>query len=177
MFDNPYFHVVISSAAVYLFITVAIRIFGKKELAQLSVLDLVFVLLISNAVQNAMVGSDTTLQGGLLAAGTLFLLNYAFKHLLYRSGKLTRLLEGEPVILVSEGKVNDKNLRAVQITTNELLEVIREHGVESILDVNLAILEVDGNISIISHDFKKRSVKSVGKRNVRKILGAAKKNQ
>lgn len=169
MFNNPYLHVVISSAAVYIFITVSLRIFGKKELAQLSVLDLVFVLLISNAVQNAMVGSDVSLQGGLLAAGTLFLLNFAFKHLLYRSGKLTRLFEGEPVILVSEGKVNDKNLREMQISTNELLEAIREHGVQGIHDVNLAILEVDGHISILSHDYTKRSLKRVAKKDTSKV--------
>ena len=177
MFNNPYLHVIISTAVIYIFITVAIRIFGKKELAQLSVLDLVFVLLISNAVQNAMVGSDTTLQGGILAAITLFLLNYAFKHLLFRSQRLTKLMEGEPLILVSEGKVNDKNLRDMQITTDELLEAIREHGVKGIHEVNLAILEVDGNISILSNDFSKRSVKSVGKKNIRKNLGAARKNQ
>jgi len=168
MFSNPYLHVIISSAVVYLFITLAIRIFGKKELAQLSVLDLVFILLISNAVQNAMVGSDTSLPGGLIAAGTLFLLNFVFKYLLYRSRKLTRLLEGDPVILVSEGKVKDQNLRKLQITTDELLEAIREHGVQSIQDVNLAILEVDGNISILSHNFTKRSLRRVGKLKIKK---------
>jgi uncharacterized membrane protein YcaP (DUF421 family) len=168
MFSNPYLHVIASSAVVYIFITLAIRIFGKKELAQLSVLDLVFILLISNAVQNAMVGSDTSLQGGLIAAGTLFLLNFVFKYLLYRSRKLTRLLEGDPVILVSEGKVKDQNLRKLQITTDELLEAIREHGVQSIQDVNLAILEVDGNISILSHNFTKRSLRRVGKLKIKK---------
>jgi uncharacterized membrane protein YcaP (DUF421 family) len=168
MFSNPYLHVIVSSAVVYLFITLAIRVFGKKELAQLSVLDLVFILLISNAVQNAMVGSDTSLSGGLIAAGTLFLLNFIFKYLLYRSRKLTRLLEGDPVILVSEGSINDQNLRKLRITTDELLEAIREHGVQSIQDVNLAILEVDGNISILSHNFSKRSIRRVGKLKIKR---------
>lgn len=160
MFNNPYVHIIVSSSVIYLFITLAIRIFGKKELAQLSVLDLVFVLLISNAVQNAMVGSDASLLGGLIAAITLFVMNYVFKYLLYRSGLLSHLLEGEPVILVSNGKVNEKNLRKSQITVNELLESIHEHGVKSIHDVNLAIFEVDGNISILSKDFSKRTVHS-----------------
>jgi uncharacterized membrane protein YcaP (DUF421 family) len=168
MFFNSYLHVIVSSAVVYIFITLSIRIFGKKELAQLSVLDLVFILLISNAVQNAMVGSDTSLPGGLIAAGTLFLLNYIFKYLLYRSGKLTRIIEGEPVILVSEGKINDKNLRRLRITTDELLEAIREHGVQGIHDVNLAILEVDGNISILSHNFTKRSIRRVGRLKIKR---------
>ncbi len=164
MFSNPYLNVVFSSSVVYIFITIAIRIFGKKELAQLSVLDIVFVLLISNAVQNAMVGSDTSLQGGLLAACTLFILNFTFKYVLFRSKKLTHLMEGEPVILVSDGKINDSNLRKMQITTDELLESVHEHGVHSIKDVNLAILEVDGNISILSNDFQKRSLNKVIKK-------------
>jgi uncharacterized membrane protein YcaP (DUF421 family) len=153
-----------SSAAVYIFISIAFRIFGKKELAQLSVLDIVFVLLISNAVQNAMVGSDTSLLGGIVAAATLFLLNYLFKFLLYRFKGFSHLVEGEPVILVVEGKVKDRNLRKMEISTDELLEAVHEHGVHSIRDVNLAILEVDGNISILSDDFKKRSVSKVVKK-------------
>jgi uncharacterized membrane protein YcaP (DUF421 family) len=164
MYNNPYLHVVISSAVVYIFITVAIRLFGKKELAQLSVLDIVFVLLLSNSVQNAMVGTDTSLLGGIIAAGTLFVLNYLFKYLLFRSKGFSHLLEGEPVILVVDGKVKDRNLRKMEISTDELIEAVHEHGVMSIRDVNLAMLEVDGNISIMSNDFKKRSVKKVVKR-------------
>lgn len=161
MISNPYLNVIVSSLVVYLFIALGIRIFGKKELAQLSVVDLVFVLLISNAVQNAMVGSDTSLAGGLLAALTLFTVNYVFMQLRFRFKGLTHLLEGDPVVLVSEGKVNDKNMRNVQITTDELLEAVHEHGVSSIREVNLAILEVDGKISIISNDYTKRSLKIV----------------
>jgi uncharacterized membrane protein YcaP (DUF421 family) len=168
MFSNSYLNVMASSAIVYVFIIIAIRVFGKKELAQLSVLDLVFVLLISNAVQNAMVGSDTSLSGGLVAAFTLFFLNFVFKYLLYRSEKFTRILEGEPVILVSEGKVNDKNLRKLRITTNELLEAIREHGVAGVHEVDLAIMEVDGNISILSHNFTKRSIRRVGRLKIKR---------
>lgn len=164
MFANPYFNVILSTATIYIFITVAFRIFGKKELAQLSVLDIVFVLLISNAVQNAMVGSDTSLLGGLIAACTLFILNYIFKYLLYRFRKFSHLIEGEPVILVLDGKVKDRNLRKMEISTDELIEAIHEHGVKSIRDVNIAILEVDGNISIMSDDFKKRSINKVVKK-------------
>jgi len=159
MFKDPFINIFVSTTVIYLFITIALRFFGKKELSQLSVLDLVFVLLISNAVQNAMVGSDTSLWGGLTAALTLFLLNYLFKYLLFRSEKLTRILEGEPVILISEGKVLDKNLRKLEITYNELMEAIREHGIADIQDVNLAMFEVDGNISILSDNFKKRTLK------------------
>ncbi len=164
MFSNSYLNVIISSATIYIFITVSFRIFGKKELAQLSVLDIVFVLLISNAVQNAMVGSDTSLIGGIVAAGTLFLLNYFFKYLLYRFKAFSKFVEGEPLILVVEGKVKDKNMRKAGISTDELIEAVHEHGVQSIRDVNLAIFEVDGNISVMSDDYTRRSVNKVVKK-------------
>src|ERR1700733_12115870 len=95
--QNNYVQVILRSVAVYLFIVVAIRIFGKKELAQLSVIDLVFILLISNAVQNAMVGADTTLRGGLVAAGALFITNFILKRLLYKNKKLNEFVEGKAV--------------------------------------------------------------------------------
>ena len=163
MFSNSYLNIILSSSIVYIFIIVGLRIFGKKELAQLSVVDLVFVMLISNAVQNAMVGSDSSLLGGLVAAITLFSLNYLFKFFRFRSNKFAKLIEGEPVILVLHGKVKDAHLRRVEITIDELLEAIHEHGVSNIKEVNLAILEVDGNISILSEGYKKHSIRSISK--------------
>jgi uncharacterized membrane protein YcaP (DUF421 family) len=79
-----YPNIILRAVSVYLFMIIAIRIFGKKELAQLSVIDLVFILLISNAVQNAMIGPDTSLDGGMVAAGSLFLANYTLKRVLYK---------------------------------------------------------------------------------------------
>lgn len=84
VFENEYIRIIISSGVIYLFIIAAIRLFGKKQISQLSVIDLVFILLISNSVQNAMVGSNSTLTGGLVAAGSLFIMNFIFKQLLYR---------------------------------------------------------------------------------------------
>jgi len=161
MFANPYLNILASTSIIYIFITIAIRIFGKKELSQLSVMDLVFVMLISNGVQNAMVGSDSSLLGGIVAASTLFVINYIFKYLIFRSKSLARLIEGEPIILVSNGKVHDNNLKKLQLTLDELLESIREHGISDIKEINLAIFEVDGNISVLSNDFKNRSVKTM----------------
>lgn len=94
------------SVAVYLFMIIAIRVFGKKELSQLSITDLVLILLISNAVQNAMVGPDTSLWGGLIAAASLFIINYLFKLLLYNSKLFSQLVEGDSSMLVYKGKVN-----------------------------------------------------------------------
>lgn len=158
-FISDYWPIVFSSAAVYFFIVAAIRIFGKKEFAQLSVSDLVFVLLISNAVQNAMVGANTSLTGGLVAATTLFTINAAIKYLSYRFPGLRSIISGEPRILIYHGKVNESNLRSEHISINELLEAVHEHGSASIRDVDLAVLETDGNISVLSGDYKRRSVK------------------
>jgi uncharacterized membrane protein YcaP (DUF421 family) len=154
--------IVVSSVTVYLFIIVALRLFGKKELAQLSVVDLVFILLISNSVQNAMVGANTTLAGGLVAAASLFLVNYLFKFVLYRSPLASRIVQGQPSMLIYGGRMNVKNMAKNRITKAELEETVREHGVRSVRDVNLAVLEVDGNISVLSNDFRKRSVRKLG---------------
>ncbi len=97
---SSYLQIIVSSLAVYLFIIVAIRLFGKKELGQLSVVDLVFILLISNSVQNAMVGTDSSLAGGLVAAGSLFAANSLFKFVLFRFPKIGRMIQGEPSILI-----------------------------------------------------------------------------
>ena len=118
------------SSLIYVFIVGAIRLFGKKELAQLSVIDLVFILLISNAVQNAMVGNDNSLMGGIAAALGLFIVNYIFKVISFRSSAFSKALQGEAIMLVYEGKMLDKNLEKAMITQEEVNAAIREHGVE-----------------------------------------------
>ncbi|MGA2668534.1 MAG: YetF domain-containing protein [Ignavibacteria bacterium] len=159
--------IIIRSVIVYLFIVVAIRLFGKKEIAQLSVVDLVFILLISNAVQNAMVGPSTSLYGGLVAAFALFVVNFIFKNLLFRSKKFTDILEGHATMLVYRGKVVQKNLESSKISMEELESAVREHGVMSIGDVDLAVLEIDGNISVLSEDFRRKTTR---RRKAHKVL-------
>ena len=124
-----YLYIILSSTCVYLFIVIAIRLVGKTEIAQLSVADLVFIMLLSNAVQNAMVGSDTSLLGGLVAAATLFAVNAVFKECMYRLPWFGKVMQGDSLMLVYQGKVNDANMRKARLTTNELFEAIREHGV------------------------------------------------
>jgi len=164
-FSEGYLKIALSSLAVYLFIIVAIRLFGKKELAQLSVIDLVFILLISNSVQNAMVGSDSSLSGGLVAASTLFAANYLFKYLLYRFPRFSSIVQGTDLMLIYKGQLHEANLAKARITREELLEAVREHGVSEIREVDLAVLEVDGNISIISSEYKHRTVRKRKGRN------------
>ncbi len=156
---NDYLSIVISSVAVYFFIILAIRLFGKKELSQLSVIDLVFILLISNAVQNAMVGNNTSLWGGLVAASALFIVNFLMKQVIYRFPSLGKFIQGEAIMLVYKGKLKIDNMHHTRITYDELMEAVREHGVASISEVDLAILEVDGNISILSSDFHRKTIR------------------
>ncbi len=147
---NPYLEIVLRALAVYVFILVAIRLMGKKELSQLSVVDLVLIMLVSNAVQNAMVGADVSLLGGLIAAAVLFALDFAIKEITYRNKRLKEMVEGHSVLLIYKGVVKEDNLKHEKITMMELDAVVREHGVSSISDVELCVLETDGTISVIS---------------------------
>jgi uncharacterized membrane protein YcaP (DUF421 family) len=167
LFSNNYIRIIGSTLAVYLFIIIALRIFGKKELAQLSVVDLVFILLISNAVQNAMVGPDATLLGGLVAASTLFLVNYLLKYLQYRFPHFSKAVQGDATMLVYQGKIIESHMKKAKISTDELMEAVREHGVKSVREVDLAIMEVDGSISVLSDKYQKKTVK---KRKAQKTL-------
>lgn len=147
---NPYLDIVIRSAAVYLFMVIALRIFGKKELSQLNTADVILILLISNSVQNAMVGNNTTLWGGLVAATILFAINFILKKLIYRYKNFSNFMLEKPEILIHNGTLDFKNLSKLDITSDELKEAMREHGIKYFKDVKLAMLEIDGNISIIS---------------------------
>jgi len=165
--QNNYIRIIFSSVCVYFFIILAIRLFGKKELAQLSVYDLVFILLISNAVQNAMVGPDSTLTGGLVAAGSLFVINYILKQLQLRYPKFGKAIQGDAIMLVFQGKILSSHMKNAGITEDELMEVIREHGVASVSKVDLAVLEVDGNISVLSTELRKKTTR---RRKAHKII-------
>src|SRR3990167_2748618 len=121
------FFIILNSLIVYLFIITAIRIFGKREISQLSVVDLVFILLISNAVQNAMVGGNIDyLIGGLIAAGTLFIANYFLGEIFFRSKTISKLVQGEPLMLIYNGKPNIDHLKKAKISEDELEAAIRE---------------------------------------------------
>ena len=158
---------ILATALVYFFLILAFKIFGKKELSQLSVIDLVFILLISNAVQNAMVNGDWhSFVMGILAATTLFVLNYLFKRLQYKSYWFRKIMGDTATTLIKDGKKQVDNLKKEEVTEDELRAVIREHGVEDIKDVKLAVLEADGNISVVSFDHDKTTIVSRRKRKV-----------
>lgn len=153
----PYLDIILRSVAVYFFMTIALRLFGKKELSQLNTADIILILLISNSVQNAMVGPDTSLSGGLIAALALFIINYIIKKLTHKYKALNDILLDKPEILIHNGILDFKALSKLDISHDELKEAAREHGLEHLTDVKLAMLEIDGTISIISQD--KKSIK------------------
>ena len=146
---NTFLDIVLRSAVVYVVILLGLRLIGKKHVAQLSTIDLVLILLISNSVQNAMVGNDSSLLGGIVAASTLLVLNLILTRVFFRYKKAEELLEGVPTLLIHAGSVIESHLQAESITREELERAIREHGIESIADVKTAIMESDGTISVI----------------------------
>jgi uncharacterized membrane protein YcaP (DUF421 family) len=157
LINNNYIHIIVCTVAVYFFLILAIRLFGKKELAQLSVFDLVFILLISNVVQNAMTGPDTSLSGGIVGAASLFVVNYLLKFLEFRYPIFGKAIQGDALILIFKGKINNDNLRKAKISMDEMMETVREHGVTTIEEVDLAVLEVDGNISVLSNQYNRKT--------------------
>jgi uncharacterized membrane protein YcaP (DUF421 family) len=148
---------------------IALRIFGKKELSQLNTADVILILLISNSVQNAMVGADTSLYGGIIAAFSLFLINFIFKKVMLKSKFIKELVQDKPEVLIHNGKIEFKTLARLGITSEELEEAMREHGIEYYKDVKLAMFEIDGNISIISGNENLKQTHH--KRKIHKTLG------
>jgi uncharacterized membrane protein YcaP (DUF421 family) len=141
--------VVLRTAIVYLFLIAAIRISGKREVGQMSVLELIVVLLISDAVQNSMIGENSSIWGGLVAVTTLLALDLGLKALAGRSKRLRTAIEGEPRLLVRDGRLLDKALRQEGLERDDVRAAVRAHGLTRIEEVRLAVLETDGTISII----------------------------
>jgi len=140
------------SVAVYLAVVIALRLAGKRHVGQLSIVDFVLVLLVSNAVQNAMVGSDTSLAGGLVAALTLIAVNWVLTRVALKSVRLGSAIEGEPTLLVRNGQVLDQHLLREGIRPQELEAAIREHGFEDFRKCRSVIEEIDGSISVVPYD-------------------------
>ena len=137
------------TAAAYVFVVAGMRLLGTRQLGRLNAYDFVLVVVIANSVQNAMVGGDNTLVGGLTSAVTLLVLNYAFTWLLDRFPRLQKRLVGEPVILVNDGRPDAQRMQREGVTRDELMAALREHGVLSLDEVRLAVLEIDGDISVV----------------------------
>jgi len=147
--DIPVWEKILRSGVVYFFILVAFRFTGKRQVGQLSLFDLVVLLIISNVVQNAVIGNDNSLGGGMIGAVTILALNWLVVEVSYRFKPARRLLEGEPTLLIHNGKLLQANLKRERITMEDLQAALRRNGGESLDRVRYAILEENGQISVV----------------------------
>jgi uncharacterized membrane protein YcaP (DUF421 family) len=137
---------------VYTFLVVGLRVFGKRELAQINTFDLIVLLTLSNTVQNAIIGDDNTVTGGVIGATSLLALNYLVVRFLFRRAKLDRFLEGAPVALIEDGKVLQYNLDSELITLDELKAAAHKQGFRGLSDVDRCVLETGGSLTFIAKD-------------------------
>ena len=154
LFDmtTPWYEILVRTFVVYLTVLVLLRLAGKRELGQMTPFDLVVILVIANAVQNAMTGGDNSLIGGILAAATLTIVNIAVGRWGSRVPFFRRLVASEPTLLLRDGKPLQEALDKERIDVEELEMAARQHGIGDLKDVIAAVLEEDGSISIIPKD-------------------------
>jgi uncharacterized membrane protein YcaP (DUF421 family) len=146
---TPWYEILLRTFVVYLTVLVLLRVAGKRELGQMTPFDLVVILVIANAVQNAMTGGDNSLTGGILAAGTLTIVNIAVGRWGSRVPFFRRLVASQPRLLLRDGKPIPLALEEERIDIEELEMAAREHGIADLSQVTAAVLEEDGSISII----------------------------
>jgi uncharacterized membrane protein YcaP (DUF421 family) len=135
---------ILRSFLVFIFLAVALRLGGKRELGQINVLDLAVLLLASNALQNALIGNDSSVTGGVIGAATLFVANYLFVQLTFRNATARRIMEGKPRVLLRNGKPDHRALRKEAITETELVDIALQHGFTDLHDVGLIVIETSG---------------------------------
>ena len=144
--------IVLRTTVIYVLVLLGIRLTGKREVGQMTPFDLTLLLLLSNSVQNAMTGPDTSLIGGIAAACLLLLLNYLMADLSGINRRFRRFIQGSPTLLVYHGKPIMSHMAREHVSMDALESALREHGVSCLPDVALAVLEVDGAISVLKYD-------------------------
>ena len=144
--------IVLRTGVIYLLVLIGVRLSGKREVGQMTPFDLTLLLLLSNSVQNAMTGPDTSLAGGVIAASTLLVLNYFVANVSGANRRFRKLIQGEPSLLVHDGQVIESHMAREHVSMDELHRALREHGINSVDQVALSVLEVDGSISCLKYD-------------------------
>ncbi len=148
----PIIEKIIRPVVVYLFLIIGLRLAGKRELAQLNPFDLVVLLTLSNTVQNAIIGDDNSISGGVIGATTLLAVNYFVVRFLYGHERLDRLIEGSCDELITDGKVRHDRLKKELLTEAALETAAHRQGFASLKDIDRAVLEVGGTISFYPKD-------------------------
>jgi uncharacterized membrane protein YcaP (DUF421 family) len=144
----PILEKVIRPILVYLALVVLLRIFGKRELAQLNPFDLVVLLSLSNTVQNAIIGNDNSVSGGVIGAVTLLATNYLVVRFLFKHRRLDQLVEGKSTTLIDRGKIQQKNLAKELLSHSELLTVLHRQGFDDVSEVEQCVLEPSGTFAV-----------------------------
>jgi uncharacterized membrane protein YcaP (DUF421 family) len=145
----PWIEFVIRALGVYLFILLLLRLSGKRQLGQMSTTEFVALLLISNAVQNAMNAGDNSLTGGFILAAVLVFLSWLGSVFTFKSKTCRKILEGTPTLLIHQGKIISKNLAQELLTPTDLKILLRKQGVHSFSEVASGVLESDGSLSLL----------------------------
>ncbi len=144
--------ILVRTGVIYLFVLAGVRLSGKREVGQMTPFDLTLLLLLSNAVQNAMTGPDTSLLGGVVAAGTLLVMNFLVADVAGVNRRFRKFVQGSPTLLIHNGQLLLPHLVREHVTSDEIERALREHGIARVQDVSLAVLEVDGSISVLKYD-------------------------
>jgi uncharacterized membrane protein YcaP (DUF421 family) len=144
-----WWHFILRGVIIYVFVLILLRLTGKRQVGQLAPFDLVLLLILSNAVQNAMNGGDNSVTGGVISAITLVAVNYFVGYLTFKSKWLERIIEGRPIRLIHNGQIDHRAMNKVRMTTHELNASLRASGCTCADEVMLAILENGGNVTVI----------------------------
>lgn len=152
MLSLPVLEKIIRPSLVYIFLIVGLRLAGKRELAQINTFDLVVLLMLSNTVQNAIIGDDNSVTGGMIGATSLLVMNYLVVRFLFRRANLDRFLEGSPVLLIKHGRVLHKHLNHELISIQELTAAAHKQGFRKLDDIEECTLETGGSLAFIAKD-------------------------
>lgn len=150
--QTSWYELVIRSIVIFFFTFILIRIWGKKHLAQVNLFDFMLLLIMSESLQNSLVGDEKSITGGIIAISTLILCNVFLNKISFNSKKAEKILEGVPKVLIKNGKVNEEIKNNVKITDAELLEALRMEGVNRVNDVAEAVMEANGHITVIKKE-------------------------
>jgi len=156
---NSILEISFRTSIIYLTIFLGLRLLVRREVGQMTILDLVLLLLLSNSAQNAMVGNDTSIVGGIVSVGVLLLINFFITKTSLRWPSFRHLIEGDPLLIILHGKVITSHIKRVGLDEQILAEAIREHGLNEVNEVEMAVLEIDGSISVIP--MKNSTTKSI----------------
>ena len=145
-------NIALRTTVIYMLVLAGVRLSGKREVGQMTPFDLTLLLLLSNSVQNAMTGPDTSLVGGMVAAAVLLILNYLIANLSGANRRFRKFIQGQPSMLIHDGQVIESHMAKEHVSMDELQRAMREHGIADYHQVAIGVLEVDGSMSFLKYD-------------------------